>query len=63
MLSNYTFDSLLQGHGKQSIEIERPISIIESIQKIYIFRNMNVILSVLDDVYIEKEQFRWDWNY
>ena len=63
MLSNYTFDSLQQGHGKQSIEIERPIPIIESIQKIYIFRNMNVILSVLDDVYIEKEQFRWDWNY
>ena len=46
MLSNYTFDALLQGQSIQSVEIERSIPIIESLQKIYIVRNMNVILGV-----------------
>ena len=48
MLLNYTFDALLQGQSIQSVEIERPIPIIESIQKIDIVRNINVILGVLD---------------
>ena len=48
MLSNDTFDALLHGQSIQNVKIERPIPIIESIQKIVIVRSMNVNLGVLD---------------
>ena len=48
MLSNDTFDALLHGQSIQNVQIERPIPIIESIQKIVIVRSMNVNLGVLD---------------
>ena len=48
MLSNYTLDALLHGQSIKSVEIERPILITKSIQKIDIVRNLNVILGVLD---------------
>ena len=37
MLSNYTFDTLLQGQGIQSVEIERHMSIYEEKNLIKIF--------------------------
>jgi len=48
MLSNYTLDALLHGQSIKSVEIERPILITKSIQKIDIVRNLNVILGVLN---------------